>query len=479
VSQPHCRWRAFAPATTTVPNQCRNNVRWSRQSDTVDWQLPLSRAIRSEMSSYAGSTPVVVKGRPVNNPSQPQSNSAAVPFSQVLAPPPPQNVAQVYNHSAPVYNPTIAAPAVYSNNPPPSYNPTVPQDYTPAPGSGENKYNAGPRPCRDVIWGILFYAHLFVLLGLAVVYTPQLAQQVAEAQGGNGRRNLLSRFLQDQEEEQQDLQLDTGKLLSVLGFSSLLAALLTFASLGFMMTHAQGLVKTALIFNVCFFAFLTLLSLLTGAIPMVIMGLVMTGIAAYYAYRVWARIPFAAANLITAVAAVRSNMGLAVYAVLSLVGLFLWTIVWSLASVSTLAVTSNCEWNNEQQDAEDEDCLSNSGIPMFLFLISYYWTIQVLANVVHVTTAGTVGTWWMVPAEANGCCSSAVTSSYIRALTTSFGSICLGSLIVAILQALKEVLHNLRDNQDGAGAMLACCAECLLGIIEQLVEYFNKWAFGK
>jgi hypothetical protein len=29
---------------------------------------------------------------------------------------------------------------------------------------------------------------------------------------------------------------------------------------------------------------------------------------------------------------------------------------------------------------------------VFLFFVSFYWTSQVITNVVHVTTAGTVGT---------------------------------------------------------------------------------------
>lgn len=67
-----------------------------------------------------------------------------------------------------------------------------------------------------------------------------------------------------------------------------------------------------------------------------------------------------------------------------------------------------------------------------------------------------------------------VRDSFVRAITYSFGSICFGSLIVAIIQAAKEMVRQMRENGDG---MLMCCAEFLLGCIEWLVEYFNKWAF--
>jgi hypothetical protein len=84
------------------------------------------------------------------------------------------------------------------------------------------------------------------------------------------------------------------------------------------------------------------------------------------------------------------------------------------------------------------------------------------------------GTWWFTPFEASSCCSSGVRQSYLRAITTSFGSICFGSLIVAIIQTLREVVHSMRDNGD---SMLMCLFEAIIGCIAQLVEYFNQWAF--
>lgn len=160
-------------------------------------------------------------------------------------------------------------------------------------------------------------------------------------------------------------------------------------------------------------------------------------------------------------------MGLVFYAYLSLILLFGWTIWWSAASVSTILVVHEC-------DGDGECGKEIQGLYVFLFLVSYYWTCQVITNVVHVTVAGTVGSWWWVPHEASGCCSRAVQDSYRRSLTTSFGSICFGSLIVAIIQALKEILHQMRQQDDG---IMICIADCLLGCIESLVEYFNKWAF--
>ena len=61
-------------------------------------------------------------------------------------------------------------------------------------------------------------------------------------------------------------------------------------------------------------------------------------------------------------------------------------------------------------------------------------------------------------------------------MTTSFGSICFGSLLVAIVQAIRQIVETARRNDD-LGPFIACCIDCLLGCIESLLEYFNKWAF--
>lgn len=92
----------------------------------------------------------------------------------------------------------------------------------------------------------------------------------------------------------------------------------------------------------------------------------------------------------------------------------------------------------------------------------------------HVTVAGTVGTWWVAP-EESGFCSRGICNSFIRTVTTSFGSICFGSLLVAIIQALRALANSARNNGDAG--FLACIAECILGCLASMLEYFNKWAY--
>ena len=89
--------------------------------------------------------------------------------------------------------------------------------------------------------------------------------------------------------------------------------------------------------------------------------------------------------------------------------------------------------------------------------------------------AGTVGTWWFEPEGRASCCSNTVRDSLARSVTYSFGSICLGSLIVAIVQTLKQSARNQR-NRNGGGLLL-CVVECLLACLRDILQYINDWAF--
>jgi Plasma-membrane choline transporter len=330
------------------------------------------------------------------------------------------------------------------------------------------------RRCQDLFWALLFYAHLFGIAYCTYTYSPRFlsdfrettsyAQQMQYYNPHHTRRELEQNFNDD--DSDLELDIDPHALLIVMCIGTVMSLVFSTCALGFMMSYAEVLVKVAVYFNVALFGCLFLLAMLVHAYGLAVIFLLLTAVMTYYINRVWSRIPFAAANLVTAVTAVRANLGLAIYAYVSVVLVFLWSLWWSLASLSTIYVTSGCQVNG--------NCDSEvNGAIMFAFLLSYYWTIQVLTNVVHCTTAGTVATWWHDPVEANGCCSTAVRDSYLRSLTYNFGSICLASLIVAIVETIREILHGIRENGDG---LIVCVVDCLISCIESFVELFNRFA---
>ena len=64
--------------------------------------------------------------------------------------------------------------------------------------------------------------------------------------------------------------------------------------------------------------------------------------------------------------------------------------LWLVSFGSTVYITSGC---NAQGQCETEP----NNILVFAMLLSYYWTAQVINNVLHVTVAGTVSLFVLVP----------------------------------------------------------------------------------
>lgn len=109
------------------------------------------------------------------------------------------------------------------------------------------------------------------------------------------------------------------------------------------------------------------------------------------------------------------------------------------------------------------------------------------------STLGVVGTWWFVPSEASNCWSSAIRDSFVRATTFSFGSVCFGSFLVALVQTLRAMHRMAHENDDcnmlgeclirieptvsesKPNNVKVCIIDCILGCIESMIEYLNKW----
>lgn len=284
-----------------------------------------------------------------------------------------------------------------------------------------------PNQFNDVPWGLAFLAHIAVI---CVVISMNIVKD-----GGFG----------------QEINSSAG-ILPLVCIAALVSMGLSSTTIVLMMKYPTESVRVALVFSGVLVCCLMVMSFFSGDVVVIIMPTFLFVLTVWYIYRVWNRIPFAAANLKTALSAVRSNVGLSCVAYFMTIVTFAWSGFWmmGMASVAT----------------------ENAGI-VFLLFVSFYWTVGVFTNTVHVTTAGTVGTWWFVPGEASSCFSTGLKDSFCRATTYSFGSICFGSLVVAVIRALRAMARQRSRN----GEFLRCIAECILACIANLVEYFNKWAY--
>ncbi|XP_021723854.1 CTL-like protein DDB_G0274487 isoform X1 [Chenopodium quinoa] len=114
---------------------------------------------------------------------------------------------------------------------------------------------------------------------------------------------------------------------------------------------------------------------------------------------------------------------------------------------------------------------------LVVFSISLFWTGAVLCNTVHVIVSGMV---FLVlfhgGQETASMPSNSLMKSLRYAVTTSFGSICYGSLFTAAVRTLRWEIRGFRA-KIGNNECLLCCVDFVFHIVETLVRFFNKYAY--
>jgi Plasma-membrane choline transporter len=169
---------------------------------------------------------------------------------------------------------------------------------------------------QDVIWAVLFIAHL-IAISIYIVF---------------GMMNSSSTSL--------TMTAITGPILFLTSVTGLTAVTLSAFSLTFMMYHATLLIQAGLFFSCGCTLIMSVVGFLSGSIMMGILGLISFAVSIWYTYLVWKQIPFAAANLNTALSAVRDNMGLTVVSFIFTLIAFAWTFLW-FSGVGGAYVESN------------------------------------------------------------------------------------------------------------------------------------------
>lgn len=315
-----------------------------------------------------------------------------------------------------------------------------------------------PTRCRDPLFAVLFYANVAAIVGVTIRYSDDVMKALRSDSSANDADANMNGA--DTEED------DYSGIIYTAIVTAAIASALSAATMQVMICIPGILIKAALFFNVALSAAAAALGFIYGGVIAGIIGLVFFALMLCYARAVWSRIPFATANLKTGCAAIRANCGVTVIAYFITAVAFAWSFLWSLCVAGVQDKVYKCE---------DDKCSNPNYGLLFLLFVSFFFTHQVLQNCVHVTVAGVTGTWWFNP-EESGCCSGAVFGALGRTFTTSFGSICFGSLLVAIIQATRQLAESARQNDD-VGQLIACCVDCILSCLESILEYFNKWAF--
>jgi hypothetical protein len=237
-----------------------------------------------------------------------------------------------------------------------------------------------------------------------------------------------------------------------------------------------------------------------------ITGIIALALTVAYTFIVWDRIPFASANLMTALSGVHANPGTIVLAFFFQAMALAWSIYYA---VVVCGVYDSLE-NGTLRVARDYDF-----VIYVLLGISYYWTFQVLQvrliqmilyfhallvclkldfifavltqihllssltqNTVQVTTAAVIGGWWHTP-EDKGI----VRRACFKTFFYSMGSICFGSLFAGPVRVLRQLSGFFRPTSAENASLMClhecmnCIQTCISSCVDSIAYNFNAWGF--
>ncbi|OIW30199.1 duf580 domain-containing protein [Coniochaeta ligniaria NRRL 30616] len=191
------------------------------------------------------------------------------------------------------------------------------------------------------------------------------------------------------------------------------------------------------------------------------------------------RIPFSVLMLQTAIDVSKKHGH--VYLV-SAGGGFLATAFAAWYSVTLVAIYVKYEpsANNAACSEGAGGCGKGKVIGLIAFVtFASYWISEWLKNTIHTTISGVYGSWYF---NVNNYPTKVTRGALRRALTYSFGSISFGSLLVAIINSLRQLCSIARQqsasNGDTLGAIMFCVLGCLIGILDWAVQFINRYAFS-
>ena len=197
------------------------------------------------------------------------------------------------------------------------------------------------------------------------------------------------------------------------------------------------------------------------------------------------RIAFSALILETAVTCLQLFPSTLLVALVGIVAQCVWLAVWLLSASSIYyTLTRNLSLQHFGSHGQYDGSDVTVNVVLLSLVLSYYWTVMVITYVVHCTVAGVAAAWYFLfPTAAMP--SSPTLSALKRAVTLSFGSICLGALIIAAVKTARALLSFIaqrRQEDRERSVVVDCllyCAQCLLSVLDSVLEYINTYAFTR
>jgi len=312
------------------------------------------------------------------------------------------------------------------------------------------------RKCQDCIWVVAFLAVVAGAVGVAVYY-------VTSDVFGNAIR------IRDPDGHDYPTVSEIVAFGCVSGVCSVITA---FSYVLLARKFAQCVVWTSLIFGPVLTMVVGVALLASGlGGATVIMGLILIALgmlSLFCVFFCWRHlIPFMIVLVRTVATVISQNPLMLAVSLLGSAAGIAWSLVVGFAIVGAYL---------ENRDLYHDSHQSVQYGMYFVCVLLMVWGGLTAYNFCHVTYCGVFGRWY-----CNKMGSNPLTASFKVAATTSFGSICLGSFIIAAIKALEAMVRQMRQDMQSEGNIVGCVLmailECLISCIGDIMEYFSEWAY--
>jgi len=264
-------------------------------------------------------------------------------------------------------------------------------------------------------------------------------------------------------------------LIYLAGLCGVFAMVISGLTLLLMTSTADKIVQIALILSITFsFVWGTMGIGLSPKKIVPIMGIIALTLSVAYAFIVWDRIPFAAANLNAALSGILANPGAVFVSFIFQVLALGWSIYYIFVGAGVYDAI---------EVGDIDESFQNAGYVYFVLLgISYYWTLNVFLNIVQVTVADVIGKWWYTPDGDKTSRGADLNHAFFRSFFYSIGSICFGSLFVGPVRLLRQFSVFFRPTEENNSLMtlhecIHCIQTCMTNLVESLARRFSPWSF--
>ncbi|KAF5444484.1 hypothetical protein F2P56_033611 [Juglans regia] len=316
---------------------------------------------------------------------------------------------------------------------------------------GQMLASAPSRRWRDIFWLAVFMIHL-VVMGFSLVVLGLNRFEKTD-------RLNIDKYTNGSMEQHKGLTENYWPMYAVAGGVGTALGCTWLFLLG---SHANVMMKVSVHILT---TYLAVISVLCFWGELFLWGVVFaTGAALQFLYviSVIDRLPFTMLVLQKAVKMVWSLPEVMRVAYVFMFVMLLWVELWSFGAAGVVASSMDvgrCWWL------------------LLVLSVSLFWTGAVLCNALHVIVSGMV---FLVLIHGGRESSSIPPSSLMKSLryavTTSFGSICYGSLFTAAIRMLRWEIRGVRS-KIGNNECLLCCVDFLFHLVETLVRFFNKYAY--